>query len=52
VVATTDAVVDPWAVMIKDIDALTALVAVPAPWSSKNFTFETKGWSIVLDHQV
>jgi len=43
VVATTDAVVDPWAVMIKDIDALIALVTMPAPWSSKNFTFKTKG---------
>ena len=50
-VAPTNAVVDPWAVMIEDVDAPLALVAVPAPWSSKNSTLETKGCSIVFAHQ-
>jgi hypothetical protein len=51
-VAPTDAVVDPWAVMIEDVDAPVALVAVPTPWSSQHSTFETKGCSIVFAHQA
>jgi len=38
-VAVTNAVVNPWAVMIKSIDALVAVVAMIGIFGSNNFTF-------------
>ena len=47
VIANADAVVNPWTVMVKDVDALAALVAMAAPWSPEDLAFKAEsGWIV------